>query len=273
MIKMELSEISQRLESFEETIVFKLIDRAQFSVNEIIYKHGKSGFRGAGNASLLELRLGFQERIDAQFGKFSLPEEQIFMKKTTSRGAKHSESEVLIDNYNAINLTEEIMQAYVSLVPLICAEGDDGHHGSSVEHDVYALQAISRRIHFGSFYAAECKYKSDPEGFGHLINSNDQEGLLQKLTRKDVEERIIQRIQEKTESAQKLANINIRKVIKPGIVVDFYRHHIIPLTKKGQVLYLLNRKRKSKTSFLKYTPFFLLSRLERGRQAATAGAC
>ncbi len=274
MKQMDLSEISQRLESFEETIVFKLIDRAQFCTNDIIYESGKSGFKGSGSASLLELRLMAQENIDAKFGKFSAPEERPFMDNSArSRMSRPHTGGIVDDDFKTINLTDEIMSAYLALVPLMCKAGDDGHHGSSVEHDVYALQAISRRIHFGSLYAAECKYKGDPEGFGRLIDADDREGLLVKLTRKDVEERIIERIREKTESTQLMVNVDIRRIIRADIVVDFYRHHIIPLTKKGQVLYLLSRKKKLKPSLLQHSPFFMLPRLERGRQAATAGAC
>ena len=242
---MNLSEISQRLESFEETIVFKLIDRAQFAANEIIYKQGKSGFKNAGNVSLLELRLAEQEKIDARFGKFCAPEERPFIDRSAPRRkAMVDDREILVDDCNTVNLTEEIMSAYRSLVPFFCREGDDGHYGSSVEQDVYALQAISRRIHFGSLYAAECKFRNDPDGFGALIDAGDEDGLLLRLTRKEVEDRIIERIYEKTRSTQALVNIDIRHVIKPEVLVDFYRHFIIPLTKKGQVLYLMNRKRK-----------------------------
>jgi chorismate mutase len=274
MKQMSLSEISRRLESFEETIVFKLLDRAQFDANEIVYENGKSGFKGAGNASLLELRLACQEKIDAQFGKFCTPEERPFIDNSAPRRrAMADDHEIVIDDYNVINLTGEIMAAYRSLVPLFCRTGNDGHLGSSVEHDVYALQAISRRVHFGSLYAAECKFRSDPEGFDMLIDANDREGLLDKLTRKDVEDKIIGRIREKTISTQAMVNGEIRRVIKPEVVVDFYRQHIIPLTKKGQVLYMLNRKRKERPRVVRHSPFFLLDCLKRGRQEAAAGAC
>jgi chorismate mutase len=129
------------------------------------------------------------------------------------------------------------------MVPLFCEPGDDGHHGSSVEEDVYALQAISRRVHFGSLYAAESKFTADPEGFGMLIDAHDEQGLMDRLTRKDVEDRIIERIREKTEATQATVNRAIRRVINPDIIVQFYREIIIPITKKGQVLYLFNRKR------------------------------
>ena len=239
-----LSEISQRLESYEETIVFKLIDRAQYAANVVIYEPGKSGFKGAGNLSLLELRLRFQEQMDTQFGKFCVPEERPFIKSSSTprRKAMVDDRGILIDDCNVINLTEDILKGYIALIPHICDPGDDGHYGSSVELDVYALQAISRRVHFGSLYAAEAKYTADLEGFAKLIAAKEEEGLLKRLTRKNVEDNIIKRIKEKTESTQAMVNKEIRRVIKPEVVVNFYRECIIPLTKKGQVQYLLNRK-------------------------------
>ena len=244
MKQMILSDISQRLEGYEETIVFKLIDRAQYASNEIIYERGRSGFKGAGNLSLLELRLQFQEQMDTQFGKFCVPEERPFIKNASAprRKAMVDDRGILIEDCNVINLTEDIMRGYRAIVPLICAAGDDGHYGSSVEHDVYALQAISRRIHFGSLYAAEAKYTADTEAFSKLIAAKDREGLMKRLTRKNVEDNIIKRVKEKTESTQAMVNKEIRRVVKPEVVVQFYQECIIPLTKRGQVQYLLNRK-------------------------------
>jgi chorismate mutase len=280
MKQMNLTEISQRLESFEETIVFKLIDRAQFSVNEVVYDSGKSGFKNANGFSLLELRLAAQEKIDAQFGKFCTPEERPFIDYSESRRkAMVDEREILVDDCNIVNLTKDIMAGYRSLIPLLCKEGNDGHYGSSVELDVYALQSISRRIHFGSLYAAECKFRNDPEGFGALIDAGDENGLLLRLTRKEVEDRIIERVREKTQSTQALVNLDIRRVIKPEVVVEFYRNTIIPLTKKGQVLYLMNRIRKPRQFLLHPTPPMQpestpkLRCLRGGGQRAAVSAC
>jgi chorismate mutase len=244
MKQISLPEISQRLESYEETIVFKLIDRAQYAADTIIYERGKSGFKGAGNLSLLELRLRFQEQMDTQFGKFCIPEERPFIKSSSAprRKAMVDDRGILIEDCNIINLTEDIMMGYRAIIPLICETIDDGHYGSAVEHDVYALQAISRRIHFGSLYAAEAKYTADPESFKKLIADGDQDGIMKRLTRKAVEDNIIKRVREKTESTQALVNKDIRRVIKPEVVVQFYQECIIPLTKRGQVQYLLNRK-------------------------------
>ena len=135
------------------------------------------------------------------------------------------------------------IECYLSLVPRICPNGDDGQYGSSTEHDVYALQAISRRIHYGAMFVAESKYRADRQLYDGLIQRNDRKGIAKQLTRPEVEEQICHRVVVKTDKIQAEANRRIRTLIEPEIVQDFYRHTVIPLTKEGEILYLLNRRR------------------------------
>jgi len=114
-----------------------------------------------------------------------------------------------------------------------------------VEHDVYAVQAVARRIHYGAFYVAESKFRSDPEIYSKLIADNNIDGMMEKLTRKDVEERIIDRVKTKVESAQSKTNQLVRNVIEPQVFMEYYRDFLIPLTKQGEILYLLNRNNLS----------------------------
>jgi chorismate mutase len=239
---MELSNIASILESLEETIIFKLIDRAQFSSNSVIYESGKSEFPGE-ERSLFELRIFYQESMDAIFGRFMCPEERPFCKDlpVSKRDVTPQFPELDIDNFNKINLTEKIKNDYLSLIPEICINGDDNQYGSSVEHDIYALQAISRRIHFGSFFITECKFQDDPEGYIQLIKERNSEEILKKLTRPEIEEKILSRVREKVAYAQEKVNRNIRKIINPDIILNFYKKSIIPLTKEGEILYLYNR--------------------------------
>jgi chorismate mutase len=245
MVHIKLSTITEHLEGFEETIVFKLIDRAQYKMNSVVYEHGKSGFKGAGDKSLFELRLRSQERMDAQFGRYCVPEERAFTGRLPRphRKVDLPDTGLRCDNINAINLTRELLAAYQDLLPRLCAGGTDGHFGSSVEHDVYALQAISRRVHYGALYVAECKYRSSPDGYRAMIDAGDIDALLSLLTRKDVEDAIVARVREKVADAQARINRRVRCVIDPDVVVRFYRDYIIPLTKKGEVAYLMNRKK------------------------------
>ncbi|EFK11727.1 chorismate mutase [delta proteobacterium NaphS2] len=244
MIAPELHLIAAQLEGLEETIITKLIDRAQFKANLVAYKAGKSGFDGVENESLFDLRLRYHEEMDAYFGRFCVPEERPFTPglPLPRRKVTLPPSCLAIDEYEKVNLSAEIKSAYLDLVPRFCAKGDDGQYGSSVEHDVIALQAIGRRIHFGAMYVAESKYRSDPVRYRQLIRGNDTDTLMQLLTRKDVEKRILQRVKEKLHHIQIEVNREIRIVIDPEDVFRFYRDYVIPLTKKGEVLYLLNRR-------------------------------
>jgi chorismate mutase len=181
--------------------------------------------------------------MDAQFGRFEVPEERPFNTNLPQamRSVNLADYPIRLSDYNRINLTADIKEAYIHLLPGICREGDDGQYGSSVEHDVYALQAISRRIHYGALFVAESKYCTDPEKYNTLIEQNDKESIVQALTRKEIEDKIISRIQEKVESAQSKTNRNIRMLINPESIVTFYRDTVIPLTKEGEVQYLMNR--------------------------------
>ena len=243
--ELRIETIAENLEALEETIILRLIDRAQFKTNQIAYERGKSGFQGEAVKSLFELRLRYHEEMDAVFGRFLFPEERPFNRDLPEAKRKVYGVPAVLDlpDFDAVNLTSEIKSRYLSLVPRICPGGDDGQYGSSTEHDVYALQAISRRIHYGAMFVAESKYRADRQLYDGLIQRNDRKGIAKQLTRPEVEEQICHRVVVKTDKIQAEANRRIRTLIEPEIVQDFYRHTVIPLTKEGEILYLLNRRR------------------------------
>lgn len=105
-----------------------------------------------------------------------------------------------------------------------------------------ALQAIARRIHFGSLYVAESKYQSDKTKYQNMIEAQDRKGLLAALTRTEVEEKILKRVADKVEHIQAEINPAVRRRIPSEEIMAFYRNSIIPLTKEGQVRYFLNRQ-------------------------------
>lgn len=244
---MTLELIAAKLEGLEETIIYKLMDRAQFKKNDIIYRSGESGFdEEKSGMSLFDIRLLYTESMDAEFGRFMQPEERPFCKMLPDPKRvviTEKESFLNIDDYNKINLTVDIKKAYLKILNSLCLTGDDGQYGSSVEHDIFALQALARRIHFGALYVAESKFRDNPEKYSELINNDDTGALMDLLTRADVEERILNRVKEKVIHIQSQINEKVRRRIDPDLVLDFYRTYIIPLTKKGEILYLLNRTR------------------------------
>jgi chorismate mutase len=241
---LDLNLIAAYLEGLEETIIYKLIDRAQFAENRVAYQTGSSGFEGAGNLSLFDLRLRRQEELDVEFGRFCAPEERPFNHDLSKakREVTLPPSCLKIDDLNAVNLSSRILEAYQAFVPKICPAGNDGQYGSSVEHDIYALQAIARRIHFGALYVAESKYRSDPNTYSELIRQRDTAGLMRLLTRPEVESTILKRVADKVSHIQSYTNLKVRRNIPPEAVLNFYREHVIPLTKEGQIRYFLSRK-------------------------------
>ena len=243
MVSLDLNAIAGTLESLEETIIHKLIDRAQFAANARAYIAGESGFAGEPERSLFELRLAYQERMDAEFGRFHVPEERPFTHDLpqAKRTVTLPDTGLAAIDYEVVNLCPAIVERYLDAVPRICADGDDGQYGSSVEHDIYALQAIARRIHYGALYVAESKYRDDPRGYRALIECHDTEALMERLTRIAVEERIITRIHRKARQAQEEINLQLRRIVDPELIVTFYRDTIIPLTKQGEIAYLLHR--------------------------------
>jgi len=243
--KLAIDAIAARLEGLEETIISKLIDRAQFRINSCIYRKGESGFSGEKSRSLFHLRLLFHEKMDAQFGRFCVPEERPFFSRLpkAKRKARIPETGLRLDDYNCVNLMPEIVSRYLDLIPRICRTGDDGHYGSSVEHDVYAVQAIARRVHYGSLFVAESKFRAEPAHFAELIRGRREKAIVAKLTRKEVEERIVRRIREKTRTIQSNVNRKVRHCIDPDVMANFFNDVIVPLTKKGELLYLMNRQR------------------------------
>lgn len=241
---LKIDVIAAHLEGLEETIISKIIDRAQFRLNSRIYRGGLSGFAGEKKLSLFLLRLLFHEKMDAQFGRFCVPEERPFFPRLpkAKRKARLPETGLRLRDFNAVNLMPAIVSGYLALLPRICRSGDDGHYGSSVEHDVYAVQAIARRVHYGSLFVAESKFRAEPSVFSTLIRAGNRKAIIAKLTRKKIEERIVRRIREKVNTMQSSVNRKVRHCIDPDVIAKFYFNVIVPLTKKGEALYLLNRQ-------------------------------
>jgi chorismate mutase len=244
MPELNLDDIAARLESLEETVIHRLIDRAQWRVNDIAYLAGASGFPGAEQRSLFELRLQSQEEMDAKFGRFGVPEERPFNKdlpKPLRAVNLPPDGGVAMKDCEAVNLTEPLLDSYMMMLPKICPQGDDGQYGSSVEHDVYAVQALARRIHYGAIYVAESKYRQDARGYRKLVEARDRDGLMEKLTRKEVEERILKRVKAKVRGLQAKVNKSVRNTLRHEPIIVYYRDFVIPITKHGEILYLFSR--------------------------------
>jgi len=237
----------------EETIIFALIERAQYARNAEIYDrdaystslnedrlHPKLQGR---KVSFLEAMLFETEQVHARARRYLSPEEHAFFPEDIARPALQELDypPVLVDDHQNIN--PQILQAYLDhVVPRTCADGDDAQHGSSALADIAVLQALSRRVHYGKF-VAEAKAQKDEGAFRELAAAGDVEGIHSLLENVPVEDTVVRRAMTKAVvfGQDALSGNKPGYKVDPALVANLYRAMIIPLTKQVQVTYLLRR--------------------------------
>jgi chorismate mutase len=229
------------LARLEDTILFAIIERAQFKQNAVIYRPGAMGDMTGGD-SLVGYLLHETEKIHARMRRFTSPDEHPFYRnlpKPILPRLRFDESPL---QPNSINLNPDIRHAYeTGIIPLVCQDGDDQQYGSSSVCDVQCLPAISRRVHFGKF-VAESKYLATPGRFNPVIRARNSETLMDLITDEKIEAEVLDRVERKarTYSRGQEASEGVAG-IAPATARRLYRDWIMPLNKKVQVLYLLQR--------------------------------
>lgn len=153
-----------------------------------------------------------------------------------------------------VSVNSKIMQMYLEhLLPEITEPGDDSNYGSAALYDVVILQALSRRIHYGKF-VAEAKFRAHEEEYTALIKARDAAGIMELLTDRQVELRVLERVKLKASTFGRDLNSNVSSNITevdekkeellripPDIVAQLYDTWVMPLTKEVEVEYLLKR--------------------------------
>eukprot|EP00441_Pelagodinium_beii_P013242 CAMPEP_0197708302 /NCGR_PEP_ID=MMETSP1338-20131121/127888_1 /TAXON_ID=43686 ORGANISM="Pelagodinium beii, Strain RCC1491" /NCGR_SAMPLE_ID=MMETSP1338 /ASSEMBLY_ACC=CAM_ASM_000754 /LENGTH=181 /DNA_ID=CAMNT_0043292233 /DNA_START=459 /DNA_END=1004 /DNA_ORIENTATION=+ len=155
-------------------------------------------------------------------------------------------------------VNSKLLQIYRgNIVPALCEEGDDGNYGSTAVQDVHVLQTMSTRIYYGLF-VAESKFRSETEKATKLIEAGDRDGLMDFITKADVEAKNIQRVILKSRTFSQnisagedgqlapLLSKGTTYKIKPEYIGTVFRDYIMPLTKEVEVEYLLKRLRKER---------------------------
>ncbi len=240
MNELNLDNIRSVLIRLEESIIFSLIERAQFKKNEIIYKDNGIKLEDF-NGSYLKFLLHHTEVVHSMARRYTAPDEHPFtndLPKPVIKGLSYDRPIV----ENTINLNNKILDTYIKrIIPAVCPEGDDGNYGSSAVNDITTLQTLSKRIHYGKF-VAEAKFRQEGDLYKELAARNDREGIIARLSNAEVEKMIIERVRIKTENYGKDPfDKNSKPKIDPQIVQTLYRDEIIPLTKEIEYLYLMTR--------------------------------
>ncbi|KAF3915208.1 hypothetical protein ABW20_dc0107695 [Dactylellina cionopaga] len=262
---LDLNYIRYQLIRLEDTIVFNLIERAQFPLNPTIYNPTALSIPEF-SGSFMDWMLFQQESVYARVRRYQAPDEYPFFPEVVKvEPILKPLAYPKLLHPNNVNINENIKEVYVnSILPAICRSsasdnsegaGDRGerkeNYGSSAVADVAVLQALSRRIHFGKF-VAEAKFREDVEGFTKLIEERNGEEIGNRITKKAVEEEVLRRLEYKAkiygrdptlkpgEGGVGGEDVGVGK-INVDAVVRMYRDFVIPLTKDVEVEYLLQR--------------------------------
>jgi len=249
--KLSLEDFRNDLIRQEETIIFALIERAQFKQNSITYKPG-GVTENIGSLSFLDFFFGEIERVHSMMRRYTSPDEHPFYTDKLVPPIIPLLKFPVVIKPNTININNQIKSIYLNkIIPSICAEGDDNQFGSSVNMDINALQAISKRVHYGKFIA-EAKFQSESEKYGDRIRKGDVEGLRELLTNLEVEKKVLERIHLKasTYGRDVTATQNQKFKVDPDAIVAVYRDFIIPLNKDVQIAYLLQRLDDPQVAYL-----------------------
>ncbi|XP_028791771.1 chorismate mutase 1, chloroplastic [Neltuma alba] len=244
-----LDHIRRSLIRQEDSIIFSLLERAQYCYNSDTYDPDAifiDGFRG----SLVQYILKETEKLHAQVGRYKSPDEHPFFPDGLPEPMLPPlhYPKVLHPVADTININDRVWKVYFTdLIPRLVTEGDDGNCGSTAVCDTMCLQALSKRIHYGKF-VAEAKFQAAPDEYKKAIIAQDKDQLMGLLTFSDVEETIKRRVEEKTKTYGMEVPLNSKGhdtepvyKIKPSLVADLYGDWIMPLTKEVQVAYLLRR--------------------------------
>jgi len=267
---LSLDRIRSILTRLEDTIIFSLIERAQFAHNPRIYDRGvfkeleDLGFKG----SWLEWFLKETEVFHAKARRYTSPDEYPFTTGLPAPVLPPLEYPHIL-HPNKVNANASILSFYVrSIVPRITVQAtlilsslkrskgiagddeleDDGNYGSAATVDVEVLQAISKRVHYGKF-VSESKFRQNPAAFIPHIQQGKTESLADLITNPEVERRLLIRLRKKAmlyaqdfaNDGEPLSSCTSKGKIDVDCVVDLYESYIIPLTKEVEVDYLLQR--------------------------------
>lgn len=151
-----LDSIRSTLIRQEETIIFALIERAQYRSNRQIYAPNQLNFTDDNKESIsfCDWMLLETEKLHAQVRRYTSPEEHPFFPHSIPRHVVRlpqlNYPSLLGTEKEKVNVNNEVKDWYINrIIDRLCANGDDEQYGSSVMADIAVLQAISRRVHYG----------------------------------------------------------------------------------------------------------------------------
>ncbi|KAF1828485.1 chorismate mutase [Decorospora gaudefroyi] len=225
---LDLANIRFQLIRLEDTIIFHLIERVQFPLNQTI--HVACGVDiGEPTTSLFDWMLREQERLQSL---------EPILKPLHYPQILHP---------NTVNVNAQLKDCYIKhILPAACMQTDRGesqeNYGSSATCDVMTIQSLSRRIHFGKF-VAEAKFQQEMDRSVKLIKDEDRKGIDEAITNAAVEKKVLERLKlkAKTYATDPDLGANESSKVNADAVVVMYKDWVIPRTKEVEVEYLMQR--------------------------------
>ena len=203
---LDLANIRFQLIRLEDTITFHLIERVQFPLNGTIYIPGAVDIPHS-DLSLFDWILREQERLHSLVRRYQAPDEYPFFPDALENPILAPLDYPKILHTNDVNVNQKLKDSYIKhVLPAACVKlgrEDRGeaqeNYGSAATCDVLALQALSRRIHFGKF-VAESKFRKETQQFVQLIKSDDRKGIDAAITDAKVEAKVLERLKLKAKT-------------------------------------------------------------------------
>mmetsp|Transcript_65643 Transcript_65643/g.182636 ORF Transcript_65643/g.182636 Transcript_65643/m.182636 type:complete len:311 (-) Transcript_65643:59-991(-) len=265
---LNLGNIRRVLQRMEDSIIFSLIERSRYHVNNAVYEPDCSHLgdfrlhqlRSAGsNGCYGDWFIYQMECLHSQVRRYQHPTEYPFFGPLpepclgSTSGGKTDKQPILSHVPEAAVVNKRLLDIYrTKMIPKICESGDDGNHGSTAVQDAHCLQTMSTRIYFGLF-VAESKFRTEAEKATALIRAGDREGLMAFITKPEVEEKNIQRVILKARTFSQNIAAGEAGQLTPALSDDtsykldaeyigtVFRDFLMPLTKDVEVEYLLTR--------------------------------
>lgn len=265
---LDLANIRSSLMRMEDSIVFSLVERAQYKRNAAVYDPGCAQLgsfklhqlKSAGSSGCLGDWFIYQsECLHSQVHRYEYPTEFPFfgpLPEPTLGNfpfGREEQRNILAPVPESALINKRLLDIYrTKVVPQICEDGDDSNHGSTAVQDVHVLQTMATRIYYGLF-VAESKFRTETEKARQLIRAQDREGLMAFITKADVEAKNVQRVILKartfSQNIQKgdldqlapTPSLTTTYKVNPEFIGAVFRDYLMPLTKDVEVEYLLSR--------------------------------
>nr|KAJ3418930.1 Chorismate mutase 1-like protein [Polyrhizophydium stewartii] len=246
----DLGRLRRELVRIEDSVIFALVERAQFALNAKVYEPGAFAFKDF-DGSFLDY---FLHEIESKVRRYTSPEEHPFTSPLPELVLPPLAFPQILAP-NDVNVNDRIKAIYINdILPMICRPGTDDNYGSTATRDVEVLQILSRRIHYGKF-VAEAKFNDPKEHdeYVRLIRAGDRDGIMELLTNRAVEERLLRRLKQKAlvygqeidDAGMPVSSPTTRSApdlrIPQDMVANMYERFVIPLTKEVEVEYLMQR--------------------------------